>query len=225
MIAAVSLPSVPNLTAVSDLASERTVEDDRARERAWVEAAQAGDRDAMRALYDLHAPRIFRAVLLPLVRDRHLAEDLLADTFVKAIEKLDAFRWQGRGMGPWLMRIAKNLALDHLRRSGRFTRWPEGFEGSIPAPENDGADVHLGRAEVSEVLAERIEMTLESVNPRYRRVLELRVFEKRAREESAAELEISVGTLDVLLHRACRAFRKEYMARWGAESPEEIFAP
>ncbi len=195
------------------------------RERAWVDAARDGDMDAFRRLYDVHAGRIYRAVLMPLVRDPHLAEDLLADTFVKALEYLPRFEWKGRGFGPWLSRIAKNLALDHLRRKGRFAAWPEGLEQQLPTPGEQGAESLLGRSELSELIGERIELCVRSLNPRYQKVLRLRMFEKRPRAEAAEALEVSVGTLDVLLHRACKAFRREYVARWGGQSPEEIFEP
>ena len=51
---------------------------------------------------------------------------------------------------------------------------------------------------------------LARLNPRYRRALELRFFEERSRQECAAALEVKLGTFDVLLLRALRAFRKEW---------------
>jgi RNA polymerase sigma-70 factor (ECF subfamily) len=194
-------------------------------EESLVRRAQAGERAAFRALYDRHAPGLYRAVLLPLVRDPHLAEDILADTFVRAIEKIDRFTWQGRGMFPWLARIARNLALDHLRRSKRSVAWPHGFERTLPTPD-PRADDALGQAEVSEVLAGRIAECMDAIKPRYAKVLRLRLVERRARAEAAAEMEVTVGTLDVLLHRACRAFRREYTKRFDVdENTEELFAP
>src|SRR5687768_4870643 len=100
-------------------------------ERDLVDRAQAGDVAAMRELYERYAAAVHRFAIVPLVHDRTLAEDLLADTFVRAMEHIGRFRWQGKGVLPWLIRIAKNLALDHLRKSGRFTGWPDGFEQFI----------------------------------------------------------------------------------------------
>lgn len=173
----------------------------------------------------MHAKSVYRAVLMPLLRDSHLAEDLLADTFVRALERIDRFTWQGRGMGPWLMRIAKNLALDHLRKKGRVGAWPEGFEQSLPTPGEMGAERLMGHAQLSDLLGERIRLVQSDLNPRYQRVLQLRMIEKVSRADAAAELDVSLGTLDVLLHRACKAFKKAYLARYGGRSPEEIFEP
>lgn len=205
-------------TAVS--AAPRSDEGERAidpaDERALVERAQAGDQRAIRALYMLHANTVFRCAIMPLVRDRNLAEDLLADTFVRAIENLGRFRWQGKGLLPWLIRIGKNLCLDHLRKAGRTVSWPEGFEQQIPDLSDSNAESLLGRSELSDVLRERIEACLTQVNPRYRRVLELRLIDKLPRHEAATAMDVTIGTLDVLLFRACKAFRKVYARRYAS---------
>lgn len=198
---------------------------DRSEERALVQGAQAGDRRAFRGLYDLHAKSVYRVVLMPLLRDTHLAEDLLADTFVRALERIDRFTWQGRGMGPWLMRIAKNLALDYLRKKGRMGAWPEGFEQTLPTPSETGAERLLGQAQLSDLLGDRIRIVMGELNPRYQRVLSLRMVDRVSRTDAATDLEVSLGTLDVLLHRACKAFRKAYLSRYGGQGPQEIFEP
>jgi RNA polymerase sigma-70 factor (ECF subfamily) len=186
-------------------------------ERTLVERAQEGDQRAFRALYMLHADTVFRCAILPLARDRNLAEDLLADTFVRAMENLHRFKWQGKGLLPWLIRIGKNLCLDHLRKAGRTTAWPEGFEQQIPDLSDSNAESLLGRSELSDVLRERIDACLTEVNPRYRQVLELRLIEKLPRQEAAAAMQVSIGTLDVLLFRACKSFRKVYMRRFASD--------
>ncbi|PRQ02927.1 RNA polymerase sigma factor SigM [Enhygromyxa salina] len=199
-----------------------TRDTERERERELVVRAQAGDQRAIRALYLLHANTVFRCAIMPLIRDRNLAEDLLADTFVRAIENLHRFTWQGKGLLPWLIRIGKNLCLDHLRKAGRTTAWPEGFEQQIPDLSDSNAESLLGRAELSDLLRERISTCMTDLNPRYRRVLELRMIEKRSRQDAASELDVTIGTLDVLLFRACKSFRKVYARHYGegGEGPE-----
>lgn len=199
--------------------------DDLDRERQLVERAQQGDQRAFRALYMLHANTVFRCAIMPLVRDRNLAEDLLADTFVRAMENIHRFRWQGKGLLPWLIRIGKNLCLDHLRKAGRTTAWPEGFEQQIPDLSDSNAESLLGRSELSDVLRERIDACMAEVNPRYRKVMRLRLIERRPRAEAAAEMDVSVGTLDVLLFRACRSFRTHYTRRYGNDGALEFLAP
>jgi RNA polymerase sigma-70 factor (ECF subfamily) len=192
-------------------------------ERELVERAQAGDQRAFRELYMLHANTVFRCAIMPLVRDRNLAEDLLADTFVRAMENLRRFTWQGKGLLPWLIRIGKNLCLDHLRRAGRTSAWPEGFEQQIPDRSDSNAESLLGRAELSDALRERIDACMSDLNPRYRHVIELRMFEKRSRQYAAAQLEVTIGTLDVLLFRACKSFRKAYVRRYASTNEGSEF--
>ncbi len=192
-----------------------------------MERAQAGDREAFKALYQMHASTVHRYAILPMVRDPVLAEDLLADTFVKALEHLPRFKWQGRGILPWLIRIGKNRCLDHLRRAGRQSAWPEGLEQQLPEPSQLLDPEHqVGTAEAARVIGDRIQACLEDINPRYRRVIELRLVEKLPRDVAATRMEVTVGTLDVLLFRACKAFRKSYVKRHGV-TPEqpELFSP
>lgn len=184
-------------------------------ERALIERAQAGDQSAFRQLYETYSGSVFRYAIVPLVRDQALAEDLLADTFVRALENLRKFKWQGKGVLPWLIRIAKNLCLDHLRRAGRVSGWAEGQEQALPDPVGVDAETLVGQVEISDALRARIDACLEDINPRYRKVMELRLVQALPRDEAAEKMDVSMGTLDVLLFRACRAFRKVYVQRYG----------
>ena len=56
----------------------------------------------------------------------------------------------------------------------------------------------------------RVESTLNRINPRYRRAIELRFFEDRGRTECADAMEVKIGTFDVLILRALRAFRRAW---------------
>lgn len=193
--------------------------DSQAHERELVERAQAGDLTAFHALYEAHAGTVHRYAIVPLIGDRALAEDLLADTFVRALENLHRFRWQGRGILPWLIRIGKNLCLDRLRQSGRLGAWPEELDRVLADGALPSAESVVAERELTAQFRERIAACLAEINPRYRKVLELRLVEGASREHAAATMEVSIGTLDVLLFRACKAFRKVYMRRYD-EAPD-----
>lgn len=194
----------------------------RDQERALVVRAQAGDAAAFRALYQRFAPAVHRYAILPLVHDRTLAEDLLADTFVRALENIGRFEWQGKGVLPWLIRIAKNLCLDHLRKSGRVGGWPTEYEQLVPDPGEWNGETLAAHREITGLMRERIDACLGEINPRYRKVLELRLVRGMARDRAAETMEVSIGTLDVLLFRACKAFRKVYVQRYG-DGPQREF--
>jgi RNA polymerase sigma-70 factor (ECF subfamily) len=76
-----------------------------------------GDQRAFRTLIERHQERIF-GYLLGMVRDRHLANDLFQETFLRVIaamqRKRGSYTQQGRWLG-WVLRIARNATLDHFR--------------------------------------------------------------------------------------------------------------
>lgn len=86
-------------------------------ERRLVAAAQQ-DPSRFAELYERHVHRVY-AFVLARVRDRHIAEDVTADAFHKALANLGAFEWRGAPFGAWLIRIAANCMADRQRRAGR----------------------------------------------------------------------------------------------------------
>ena len=79
----------------------------------------AGQESAFGLLLKRHRSRVFTTILL-IVRDEEMAEDLLQDTFIKAIHTMKGGRYNEEGkFAPWICRIAHNLAIDSLRRGKR----------------------------------------------------------------------------------------------------------
>ncbi|RLV51193.1 sigma-70 family RNA polymerase sigma factor [Nocardioides mangrovicus] len=108
----------PDPASDRDLAAS-SAEDAAERQRliALVELARGGDKEAFGQLYDHYQPSVHR-FLYYRVGSVQLAEDLTAETFFRALRRMNGFRWQGRDFGAWLMTIARNLATDHFK-SGR----------------------------------------------------------------------------------------------------------
>lgn len=180
-------------------------------ERLAVERAQAGDPSALEPLLVRHAEELFSAVLLPRVGDRALAEDLLKETCVTAIEKIGTFRWQGRSLFFWLRQIALNKLIDHHRRQGRSRRMVERLSSEIEAAEPAAAADALLIADQERRRARaRIDEAMTKLPERYARAIRLRLHEERPREECAAALGVTMGNFDVILFRAVRAFRAAY---------------
>src|SRR5438093_13646079 len=96
--------------------------------RELVERAQAGDRDALEELYLRHFDRIYSYLHMS-VGNRHDAEDLTTQTFLKMLESIRRFRWQSAPFSAWLFRIAHHLAMDHFRATRRCQP-----EEAVPAP-------------------------------------------------------------------------------------------
>ncbi|HKY58714.1 MAG TPA: sigma-70 family RNA polymerase sigma factor [Aeromicrobium sp.] len=91
-----------------------TPADDGERIRALVELAQGGDAEAFGQLYDHYVSGIFRFVYFR-VGTTQLAEDLTAETFLRALRSLHTFQWKGKDFAAWLTTIARNLTHDHYK--------------------------------------------------------------------------------------------------------------
>ena len=78
--------------------------------------AQRGNPDATGKLYEQHYQSIFR-YLAYRTGDTHVAEDLTAEVFLKMVQALPGYHATGANFRTWLFQIARNLAIDHFRRS------------------------------------------------------------------------------------------------------------
>lgn len=91
---------------------------EQARIAALVTLSQQGDGEAFAAIYDCYVDAVYR-YLYYRVGSHQLAEDLTSETFVRALRRIDSFRWQGKDIGAWFLTIARNLVTDHFK-SSRF---------------------------------------------------------------------------------------------------------
>jgi RNA polymerase sigma factor (sigma-70 family) len=81
---------------------------------------QKGNEEAFEMLLTRHKSKLYTAIYL-IVKDRYTAEDLLQETFVKAINTIRGGRYNEEGkFMPWISRIAHNLAIDHFRKEKRY---------------------------------------------------------------------------------------------------------
>lgn len=170
--------------------------------------AAKGDKRAFEQLYRAYARSLYSLVLIPMLGDADDAHDCLRETFMAANRALPDYKWKGTSIYGWLKVLAKNKARDLLRASGRRQRLRGAFAEHVDAFGGGGAE-HAGEEEVQrEQLRARIGGVLELLNPRYAQVLTLRLLEDKSREECAEIMDVKIGTLDVLLFRACRSFRQ-----------------
>jgi len=81
---------------------------------------QNGNEEAFEMLLYRHKSKVYTAIYL-IVKDRYTAEDLLQETFIKAINTIRGGRYNEEGKFlPWISRIAHNLAIDHFRKEKRY---------------------------------------------------------------------------------------------------------
>lgn len=110
-------------------------------EQSWVELAREGSPEALGWLYERYFDRIYRYVYLK-IGDPTEAEDLTEQVFVKMIEAIGSFHWQGSTFASWLYRIAHNQVVDTLRQHSRRVVLPLEPAGVLIPAESDDPHRH-----------------------------------------------------------------------------------
>lgn len=189
---------------------------DEARESALVASAQRGDQAALRELLVHFSGPLFRAVILPGVGHRADAEDILRETLARAAERIGDYRpREGASLWSWMRRIAQNRIIDRSRRLAARRRMTEAYEAEVsamPPRIEAGAESAIIEEEERAHQLRQLEAAMGRLKERHRHAIDLRVVQERSREECAAELSLSVGAFDVLLHRAMGALKKAWHA-------------
>ena len=190
---------------MSDVAAAKK-ESETQRVRGLVDRAQQGDREALEELYLIHFDRIY-SYLHVSVGNRHDAEDLTTQTFLRMLEAIGRFRWQSAPFSAWLFRIAHNLAMDHFRAN---KRWQP--EEEVPEPEPDestsaeaGALESIGRRSMLELI--------EDLSPEQQQVLTLKFVFNFSNGEVATILGKTEGAIKSLQHRALVSLQKQIEQR------------
>jgi RNA polymerase sigma-70 factor (ECF subfamily) len=172
------------------------------RVRELVDRAQEGDRAALEELYLIHFDRIY-SYLHVSVGNRHDAEDLTTQTFLKMLESIGKFRWRSAPFSAWLFRIAHNLAMDHFRAA---RRWQP--EEEVPEPEPDEST--SAEAGALEAIGRRSMLDLiEDLSQEQRQVLTLKFVFNFPNAEVATILGKTEGAIKSLQHRALVSLQKQ----------------
>jgi RNA polymerase sigma-70 factor (ECF subfamily) len=170
--------------------------------RLLVEQAQQGDRDALEELYLVHFDRIYSYLHMS-VGNRHDAEDLTTQTFLKMLESIGKFRWRSAPFSAWLFRIAHNLAMDHFRASKRWQPEEE-------VPEPDPGEGSAAEEEALESIGRRSMLELiENLSHEQKQVLTLKFVFSFSNGEAAKILGKTEGAVKSLQHRALVSLQKQ----------------
>jgi RNA polymerase sigma-70 factor (ECF subfamily) len=125
--------------------------DESAEEADWIRAAQAGDRSAFACLIERYWDRLYRW-LYRMTRDRHTAEDLTQETFLKALAAVKTFR-AGSNFRAWVFRIGHNNFVNQ-KRSERRTKHQ--LPDDAAAPDLGSAETTMENREALEAIARAV---------------------------------------------------------------------
>jgi RNA polymerase sigma-70 factor (ECF subfamily) len=170
--------------------------------RQLVEQAKRGNREALEELYLLHFDRIYSYLHMS-VGNRHDAEDLTTQVFVKMLESIGKFRWRSAPFSAWLFRIAHNLAMDHFRANKRWQPEEE-------VPEPDPGDGSAAEEEALEAIGRQSMLELiEKLSHEQQQVLTLKFVFNFSNAEAATILDKTEGAIKSLQHRALASLQRQ----------------
>jgi RNA polymerase sigma-70 factor, ECF subfamily len=167
-------------------------------ERQAVETLRLGDIGGLDTLVRRYQLQAVRTAYL-IVRDRHIAEDIVCDAFLRCYERI----WQfdtDRSFGPWFLRVVVNDALKTAQRQPRHVSLDTSLGGlsfgDLIADPGVGPDVQAERAE----LRRDVELAVNSLAPRQRAAIVLYYYVGLSGPEIAKQLSSPLGTVKRRLH-------------------------
>ncbi len=176
----------------------------------------AGSDAAARELVCRYERPVFN-LIVRMLRDPALAEDLAQETFIKAFSHLSSYDSRYRFVN-WILRIARNTAIDYLRQPRPAVSSFDDQEGAAGAERlNSTAPSPFAAAARGELRAV-LDAAIEQLRPEYRQVVVLRYQEEFSYEEIAEMVDLPLGTVKSYLHRARAELAQAITAAgWGRD--------
>ena len=159
------------------------------------------DQEAFGELYDRHVVRVYRHIYY-MVGNAADAEDLSAQTFLRAWEAIERYQVRGAPCVSWLLRIAHNLGVSHLRSKRDSS---ELHDGIVDTKERRDPEWSYQQTAEEELVREAILRLREE----QRQVIILRFIEDLDYTEVAEIIGKSVAAIRVIQHRALNSLRKQ----------------
>jgi len=165
---------------------------------ALVSRIRTGDQQAMADLYDRYSGVVY-AVALRVLANTEAAEDILQDVFMQLWRNPSAFDSSRGSLAPWLAVIARNRAIDQVRK-----RKPEtDIEDVVIAVDAD-LESSVGRR----LSIDKVRAALKEMPPDQRRLIEMAFFEGLTHTEIAAKTSEPLGTVKTRIRAGLLALRK-----------------
>jgi RNA polymerase sigma-70 factor (ECF subfamily) len=165
---------------------------------------QRRDPQALAELYDRYG-RVTFSLILRVVRDTGIAEDLVQETFLRVWNRVSGFDAQKGSIGPWLLAVARNRAIDYLRSAGgRERRALEYEETDQPALYCD-----MEKDILTADKARIVKSAVARLAPHQRQVIELAYFEGLSQTEMAERMGQPLGTVKTWVRSALKNLREE----------------
>ena len=172
--------------------------------------ADGGD-GALRSAYDRYGSLVYTFCRRTV--GHHDATEVAQDTFVAAWRSQGSYDPERGGLGGWLIAIARNKAIDHLRRQGRQP---------LIAPDEDGAAMAGVPTDQVAMIADRMLLSeaLSELAPRARRVVELAFFHDLTHKQIAEKTHLPLGTVKSDVRRSLPMLQRALAGRTNRDTDE-----
>ena len=169
-----------------------------------IERLRQRDPRALAELYDRYG-RLVYTLTFRVVHDHAAAEDLVQETFLRVWNSAQSIDQNKGSLGPWLLAVARNRAIDYVRsalgRERRSFGWVETYHPAL----HSEIEADLLKSDKNR----RVKDALEKLAPNYRQVMELAYFEGLSQTEMAEKLGQPLGTIKTWVRAALRSLREE----------------
>jgi len=163
------------------------------------------DASAVAELYDRYG-RMAYALIYRVVRDTGIAEDLTQETFLRIWNRAAAFDQEKGSLGPWIMTVARNRAIDYLRSvDGRMRE--HSFE--VSAAESPLLLSTIESNLINSDRAKHLKKAFEKLNENQKLVIELAYYEGLSQSEMADRIKQPLGTVKTWVRTALMRLREE----------------
>ncbi len=168
-----------------------------------------GETEALGALFEMHADRVY-AYSRHMLRNKEDAEEVTTETFVKAFQHALSYRAEG-AFTAWLFRIARNLCLDRMRQPC--------LTGLEPAYLDDLCDDKSTEQQTETKVV--VNQALEMLHEDYRMILMLCDIQQWDAQEAALIMDRSLPATKSLLYRARRALKELLKSSWNEDKLQD----
>jgi RNA polymerase sigma-70 factor, ECF subfamily len=163
------------------------------------------DAGAMRELYDQYG-RLIYSLIQRMVRNSAAAEDLVQETFLRIWNRMPAFDQERGALGPWVLTVARNRAIDYLRSTdGRMSA------GALDLDrlEHPGQFCDFDNRALSLDRARMLKEAFEKLTPNQKTVIELAYYEGLSQTEMAERMQQPLGTIKTWVRSALKVLREQ----------------
>ena len=165
---------------------------------------QKRDPQALAELYDRYG-RIVYSLILRVVRDAGVAEDLVQETYLRVWNRVQGFESGKGSIGPWLLAVARNRAIDYLRSAVGRERNVLDIDDTVhPAL---ASEIESGLLDSDRL--RRVKLAMGKLTPQQRQAIELAYFEGLSQTEMAERMGQPLGTVKTWVRTALRSLRDE----------------